>query len=83
MADTYPHQNPLTGPLSFRHMYNVEYRPGEDELINYQAKRRKALPKFLELGNCHAVFIREDRGTTKVLIPLDFFIEMYNEWNQR
>ena len=36
-----------------------------------QAKRRKALPKFLELGNCHAVFIREDRGTTKVLIPLD------------
>ena len=58
-----------------------------DILVNdsfyIQAKRRKALPKFLELGNCHAVFIREDRGTTKVLIPLDFFIEMYNEWNQR
>jgi len=48
-----------------------------------QAKRRKALPKFLELGNCHAVFVREDRGDTKVLIPLDFFIEMFNEWNQR
>jgi len=48
-----------------------------------QAKIRKSLPKFLELGNCHAVFIREDRGSTKVLIPLDFFIELFNEWNQR
>ena len=52
MADTYPHQNPLTGPLSFRHMYNVEYRPGEDELINYQAKRRKATEAF-EPNPCH------------------------------
>ena len=51
MADTYPHQNPLTGPLSFRHMYNVEYRPGEDELINYQAKKRKATESF-EPNSC-------------------------------
>ena len=27
-------------------MYNAEYRPGEDELINYQAKRRKATESF-------------------------------------
>jgi len=27
--------------LSFKHMYTVEYRPGEDELINYRAYRRK------------------------------------------
>ena len=46
MADTYPHQNPLTGPLSFRHMYNVEYRPGEDELINYQVKKRRATESY-------------------------------------
>lgn len=47
-----------------------------------QAKRRKKLPSYMELGNCHAVFVREDRGDLKVLIPFDFFIEMYNEWNQ-
>ena len=27
--------------LSFKDMYTVEYRPGEDELINYRAYRRK------------------------------------------
>ena len=27
--------------LSFRHMYTVEYRPGEDELVNYRAYRRR------------------------------------------
>ena len=37
----YDHQKPVTGPLSFRHFYTVEYRPGEDELINYRAKRRR------------------------------------------
>ena len=37
----YDHQKPVTGPLSFRHFYVVEYRPGEDELINYRAKKRR------------------------------------------
>ena len=37
----YDHQKPVIGPLSFRHFYTVEYRPGEDELINYRAKKRK------------------------------------------
>ena len=29
--------------LRFKDMYTVEYRPGEDELINYRAYRRKRL----------------------------------------
>ena len=37
----YDHQKPVTGPLSFRHFYTVEYRPGEDELTNYRAKKRR------------------------------------------
>ena len=37
----YDHKKPVTGPLSFRHFYVVEYRPGEDELINYRAKKRR------------------------------------------
>ena len=37
----YDHQKPVTGPLSFRHFYVVEYRPGEDELTNYRAKKRR------------------------------------------
>lgn len=28
-------------PLSFKDMYTVEYKPGEDELVNYRAMRRK------------------------------------------
>jgi len=27
--------------LSFKDMYTIEYRPGEDELVNYRAYRRK------------------------------------------
>lgn len=34
-------------PLSFKDMYVVEYRPGEDELVNYRAMRRK---KTLSVG---------------------------------
>ena len=46
MADILPHQNPVSGPLSFRHMYNAEYRPGEDESINYRVQRRKRMESF-------------------------------------
>ena len=35
-----------------------------------QAKRRAALPKYLDIGNCDAVVIREDRDVPKVIIPL-------------
>lgn len=52
MADTYPHQNPLTGPLSFRHMYNAEYRPGEDEQINYSVQRRKRMESTNPCPKC-------------------------------
>jgi|TARA_B110000263_G_scaffold47922_1_gene39831 Holliday junction resolvase len=35
-----------------------------------QAKRRAALPKYLGLGNCDAVIVREDREVPLVLIPM-------------
>ncbi len=41
MSNIYDHQKPVGGPLSFRHFYVAEYRPGEDELTNYRAKKRK------------------------------------------
>jgi len=31
----------MAKPLSFKDMINVEYRPGEDELTNYRAYRRR------------------------------------------
>ena len=34
--------------LSFKDLYYAEYRPGEDELINYRAYRRKRLPENTE-----------------------------------
>ena len=34
--------------LSFKDMYTAEYRPGEDELINYRAYRRKRISEDTE-----------------------------------
>ena len=36
-------------PLSFKDQTPVEYRPGEDELINYRAYRRKRLSEEVEV----------------------------------
>ena len=41
MSNIYDHQKPVGGLLSFRHFYTAEYRPGEDELTNYRAMKRK------------------------------------------
>jgi len=42
------YQNP--NALSFKDMYTVEYRPGEDELTNYRAYRRRRLNSVGEGG---------------------------------
>ena len=42
------YQNP--DALSFKDMYTVEYRPGEDELTNYRAYRRRRLNSVGEGG---------------------------------
>tara|TARA_R100000805_G_C3616483_1_gene118308 strand:- start:1254 stop:1565 length:312 start_codon:yes stop_codon:yes gene_type:complete len=44
--------------------------------IKFQAKRRKVIPKWLQLGNSDIVCVREDRGNTKVIIDLNFFLEL-------
>lgn len=43
MADLVRFKDVFNNPeaLSFKDMYTVEYRPGEDELVNYRAYRRK------------------------------------------
>jgi Holliday junction resolvase len=43
--------------------------------VKFQAKRRKSVPKWLDLGNCDIVVTRADRGTTTVLIDLDKFMD--------
>jgi hypothetical protein len=54
MSHTFPHNEPLEygSLLSFRHMYNVEYRPGEDELINYRVQRRKRMESVNPCPKC-------------------------------
>ena len=42
--------------------------------FHIQAKRRKKLPKFLDLGSANIVAIREDRGSTKFLMDMEFFL---------
>jgi len=44
--------------------------------IKIQAKRRKAIPKWLNLGNCDVVMFREDRGITFVCMTLDDWIDV-------
>mgnify|MGYP001118445890 CR=1 FL=1 len=39
--DVFKEGHPLAKPLSFNDMHETEYRPGEDELTNYRAYRRK------------------------------------------
>ena len=45
------------------------------EGIKIQAKRRKAIPKWLRLGNCDAVMFREDRGLTFVMMTFDDWVK--------
>lgn len=42
--------------------------------IKIQAKRRKSIPKWLNLGNCDVVMYREDRGITFVSMTFDDWI---------
>ena len=44
-----------------------------------QAKRRAALPRYLKLGNCDAVVIREDREVPMVIMPLMDLIGIIGE----
>lgn len=37
-------QEPFEKPLSFNDLHTTQYRPGEDELTNYRAYRRKRIP---------------------------------------
>ena len=60
----YDHQKPTTGLLSFRHFYTVEYRPGEDELINYRAKKRRngAMHESVDVDEALTLQQRMKRG---------------------
>ena len=48
--DVYKEGHPLGRPLSFNDMHETEYKPGEDELTNYRAYRRKRLSSSGEGG---------------------------------
>ena len=59
MNDVYDHQKPVGGPLSFSHFYVAEYRPGEDELINYRAKKRKNGAMYEEAETSEALSLSQ------------------------
>ena len=42
--------------------------------IKWQAKRRRSIPKWLNLGNCDVVMYREDRGITFVSMTFDDWV---------
>mgnify|MGYP003151491671 CR=1 FL=1 len=45
-----------------------------DDLL-IQCKRRKTVPKWLNLGNCDMVMFRGDHGETMVAMRLDYYAE--------
>jgi len=51
-------ENPLK-PLSFDDMHQTEYRPGEDELTNYRAYRRKRIGESTDVEVDEALDIRQ------------------------
>ena len=61
MPDIYDHQKPVGGLLSFRHFYVAEYRPGEDELTNYRAKKRKNGAMYEESENVDEALTLQQR----------------------
>jgi len=44
-----------------------------DIKFKIQAKRRRALPKYLRPGNANVVAMREDRGNTSLIMDIEFF----------
>jgi len=44
--------------------------------IKWQAKRRKAIPKWLHTGNSDIVLVREDRGDSHVVLDIDLFMKL-------
>ena len=51
----------MAKPLSFKDMMNVEYRPGEDELTNYRAQRKKRTYNGNEEVETEALSMRQRR----------------------
>lgn len=43
--------------------------------LKIQAKRRKSIPQWLNLGNCDVVMFRGDRGLTFVAMTFDDWVE--------
>ena len=43
--------------------------------IKIQAKRRKSIPKWLNLGNCDVVMFREDRSITFVCMTFNDYVK--------
>ena len=67
----YDHQKPVTGPLSFRHFYVVEYRPGEDELTNYRAKKRRNGAMYEQVDYPHMMYDPKTGKGVKAKTPAD------------
>jgi hypothetical protein len=44
--------------------------------IKIQAKRRKAIPKWLELGNCDVVMFRGDHRESFAVIPVKEYVRL-------
>jgi len=44
-----------------------------------QCKRRKTAPKWLELGSCHMLVYRQDRGENMVVLPLDKLLKLIED----
>ena len=52
---------------------------GRIKEFKIQAKRRAQLPRYLKLGSCDAVVIREDREVPMVIMPLMDLIGILSE----
>ena len=52
---------------------------GVIEDITFQAKCRKRIAKWLQPGNADIVVVREDRGTTYAILPLDEYLTLIKQ----
>jgi len=69
--------------LSFKHMYTVEYRPGEDELINYRAYRRKRAIACEETDVEEALTVQQRMARKRHMKKIKFKIKRGREIAKR
>jgi Holliday junction resolvase len=58
---------------------DVIIHAGAETPLQFQCKRKKALPAYMDFGNCRGVIVRQDRKEALVLITLEEYLALLGQ----